>query len=59
MLHCLWKCPIPVITTACGSANRPVPQQREEVRNMRDEQGRGIAELARLFGGSPNTIRRA
>lgn len=35
------------------------PEQRKEVRAMRDDQGRGIAELARLFGVSPNTIRRA
>jgi DNA invertase Pin-like site-specific DNA recombinase len=35
------------------------PEQRKEVRTMRDDQGRGIAELARLFGVSPNTIRRA
>lgn len=33
--------------------------QRDEVRRMRDEDGRGIAELARLFKVSPNTIRRA
>ncbi|MBM7070358.1 recombinase family protein, partial [Actibacterium sp. 188UL27-1] len=33
--------------------------QRDEVRKMRDEDGRGIAELARLFKVSPNTIRRA
>lgn len=33
--------------------------QRAEVRKMRDEDGRGIAELARLFKVSPNTIRRA
>ena len=33
--------------------------QRHEVRKMRDEDGRGIAELARLFKVSPNTIRRA
>jgi DNA invertase Pin-like site-specific DNA recombinase len=30
-----------------------------EVRRMRDEDGRGVAELARLFEVSPNTIRRA
>jgi DNA invertase Pin-like site-specific DNA recombinase len=33
--------------------------QRTEVRKMRDEDGRGIAELSRLFKVSPNTIRRA
>lgn len=33
--------------------------QRDEVRKMRDDDGRGIAELARLFKVSPNTIRRA
>ena len=30
-----------------------------EVARMRDQEGRGIAELARLFEVSPNTIRRA
>ncbi|WP_108817042.1 recombinase family protein [Loktanella sp. Alg231-35] len=35
------------------------PERRDEVRRMRDEDGRGIAELARLFEVSPNTIRRA
>ena len=34
-------------------------QQRAEVRRMRDEDGRSIADLARLFGVSPNTVRRA
>ena len=33
--------------------------QRQEVQKMRDEDGRGIAELARLFNVSPNTVRRA
>ncbi len=33
--------------------------QRDEVRKMRDDDGRGVAELARLFKVSPNTIRRA
>ena len=33
--------------------------QRAEVRRMRDEDGRSIADLARLFGVSPNTVRRA
>ena len=33
--------------------------QREEVRRLRDEEGRRIAEIARLFGVSPNTVRRA
>lgn len=33
--------------------------QREEVRRLRDEGGRRIAEIARLFGVSPNTVRRA
>lgn len=35
------------------------PERRAEVRRMRDQEGRGIAELARLFGVSPNTVRRA
>lgn len=35
------------------------PERRAEVQRMRDEDGRGIAELARLFKVSPNTIRRA
>lgn len=35
------------------------PERRAEVRRMRDDDGRGIAELARLFKVSPNTIRRA
>ncbi|MBL4571467.1 MAG: recombinase family protein [Gammaproteobacteria bacterium] len=34
-------------------------ERRAEVRRMRDEDGRGIAELARIFTVSPNTIRRA
>ena len=34
-------------------------EQGREVRRMRDEEGRPIAELARLFKVSPNTIRRA
>ena len=34
-------------------------QQREEVRRLRDEEGRRIAEIARLFDVSPNTVRRA
>jgi hypothetical protein len=33
--------------------------RRAEVRRMRDEEGRAITELARLFQVSPNTIRRA
>ena len=33
--------------------------QREEVRRLRDDDGRSIAEIARLFGVSPNTVRRA
>lgn len=35
------------------------PERSAEVRRMRDQDGRGIAELARLFKVSPNTIRRA
>jgi DNA invertase Pin-like site-specific DNA recombinase len=35
------------------------PERRAEVARMRDQEGRGIAELARLFEVSPNTIRRA
>ena len=34
-------------------------ERRSEVIRMRDQEGRGIAELARLFQVSPNTIRRA
>ena len=34
-------------------------QQRDEVRRLRDEDGRRIAEIARLFNVSPNTVRRA
>lgn len=34
-------------------------ERRAEVARMRDQDGRGIAELARLFQVSPNTIRRA
>ena len=34
-------------------------QQRTEVRRLRDEEGRRIAEIARLFEVSPNTVRRA
>lgn len=34
-------------------------ERRAEVTRMRDQEGRGIAELARLFEVSPNTIRRA
>ena len=35
------------------------PERRAEVARMRDQEGRGIAELARLFDVSQNTIRRA
>jgi DNA invertase Pin-like site-specific DNA recombinase len=34
-------------------------ERRTEVQRMRDEEGRSVAELARLFQVSPNTIRRA
>ncbi len=34
-------------------------QQRDEVRRLRDDEGRRIAEIARLFKVSPNTVRRA
>ncbi|ETW11020.1 site-specific recombinase [Roseivivax marinus] len=34
-------------------------QQREEVRRLRDEEGRRVADIARLFEVSPNTVRRA
>lgn len=34
-------------------------ERRAEVRRMRDQEGRSIAELARIFQVSPNTIRRA
>ncbi len=33
--------------------------QRDEVRRMRDEEGRSIAEIARLFSVSQQTVRRA
>ena len=35
------------------------PERHAEVRRMRDEDGREIAELAQLFKVSSNTIRRA
>lgn len=35
------------------------PEQRAEVRRLRDDDHRSIAELARLFRVSQNTIRRA
>ena len=35
------------------------PEQRAEVRRLRDDDRRSIAELARLFRVSQNTIRRA
>lgn len=35
------------------------PEQRREVQRLRDQEQRGIAELARLFKVSQNTIRRA
>lgn len=35
------------------------PLQREEARRMRDEEGRRVSEIARLFGVSANTVRRA
>jgi DNA invertase Pin-like site-specific DNA recombinase len=35
------------------------PERRAEVQRMRDTDGRSIAELARIFAVSPNTIRRA
>jgi len=34
-------------------------ERRTAVQRMRDEEGRSVAELARLFNVSPNTIRRA
>lgn len=34
-------------------------ERRAEVQRMRDQDGRSVAELARLFQVSPNTIRRA
>jgi DNA invertase Pin-like site-specific DNA recombinase len=34
-------------------------ERRAEVRRMRDQEGRSIAELSRIFQVSPNTIRRA
>jgi len=35
------------------------PDQRREVRRMKDEEGRSLAEIARLFGVSVSTVRRA
>jgi DNA invertase Pin-like site-specific DNA recombinase len=35
------------------------PEQREAVRRMRDEEGRGPSAIARLFGVSVSTVRRA
>ena len=35
------------------------PAQKAEVIRLRDEEGRGIAEIARLFRVSPQTVRRA
>lgn len=35
------------------------PAQREEARRMRDDEGRSVTEVARLFRVSPQTIRRA
>ena len=35
------------------------PVQKAEVRRMRDEAGRPIADIARLFRVSPQTVRRA
>jgi DNA invertase Pin-like site-specific DNA recombinase len=35
------------------------PDQRAEVRRMRDAEGRSIPEIARLFRVSPQTVRRA
>lgn len=35
------------------------PERKAEVRRLRDVEGRGIAEIARLFAVSPNTVRRA
>lgn len=35
------------------------PEQREAVRRMRDEKGRSISEIARLFGVSRMTVNRA
>jgi DNA invertase Pin-like site-specific DNA recombinase len=34
------------------------PDQKDEVRKMRDEQGRSLREIARLFKVSTQTIRR-
>jgi DNA invertase Pin-like site-specific DNA recombinase len=42
-----------------GRPNALSSERRAEVARMRDQEGRGIAELARLFEVSPNTIRRA
>jgi len=45
----------------CTVGWRPAisPEQKEEVRRLRDSEGRGIAELSRLFRVSQNVIRRA
>jgi DNA invertase Pin-like site-specific DNA recombinase len=42
-----------------GRPNALSAEQRDEVRKLRDQERRSIAELARLFRVSPNTIRRA
>lgn len=42
-----------------GRPHALTPERRAEVARLRDQEGRGIAELARLFQVSPNTIRRA
>ena len=42
-----------------GRPNALSHQQKEEVRKLRDQEGRRIAEIARLFAVSPNTVRRA
>jgi len=42
-----------------GRPNALSFEQRDEVRKLRDHERRSIAELARLFRVSPNTIRRA
>ena len=35
------------------------PDQKTEARRMRDEEGRSLAEIARLFGVGVSTVRRA
>ncbi|MFK7870840.1 MAG: recombinase family protein [Roseobacter sp.] len=42
-----------------GRPSSLTPEQRDEVRRMRDDNGRPVTEIARLFGVSRQTIMRA